>query len=99
MGAVKETLRCNDLERSYRPPTGLAAAKIEVRAFKVALTPACKSAVTIRFSLIQLSNIDCSATILRSTNLNRTTRYIHCIILCKEVYTCREQFWYFISLI
>ncbi len=40
MGADNATFRCNDFERSYRPPIGLAAANIEVRAFNVARTPA-----------------------------------------------------------
>lgn len=48
MGAVRDTLRCNDFERSYCPPIGLAAAKIEVRAFKVALTPAYKAVKIIK---------------------------------------------------
>lgn len=55
MGAVRDTLRCNDFERSYCPPTGLAAAKIEVRAFRVALTPAYKREIIIRCWKITIS--------------------------------------------
>lgn len=40
IGAVNWTFCCNDFFLSYRPPTGFAAANIDVRAFKVALTPA-----------------------------------------------------------
>lgn len=40
MGALNATFCWSDLDRSYLPPMGLAAAKIEVLAFKVALTPA-----------------------------------------------------------
>ena len=40
MGAVICTFCFNDLVRSYLPLTGLAAARMEVRALRVAFTPA-----------------------------------------------------------
>jgi len=39
-GAPKLIFCLKDLARSYRPPMGLAAAKIDVRAFNVAFIPA-----------------------------------------------------------
>lgn len=40
IGAERETFCCRDFARSYRPPIGFAAAKIDVLAFNVARTPA-----------------------------------------------------------
>lgn len=42
MGADNMTFWAKDLDLSYRPLIGLAAARIDVLAFKVALTPAWK---------------------------------------------------------
>ena len=40
MGGERVMFCRRDLVRSYRPPIGFAAARIEVRAFSVAFTPA-----------------------------------------------------------
>lgn len=46
IGAERFTLCFNDFDRSYLPPTGFAAAKMDVRAFNVALQRNTKTIVT-----------------------------------------------------
>lgn len=47
IGAESCILCLKGRDRSYRPPTGFAAAKIDARAFKVAFTPATEIPIKI----------------------------------------------------